>query len=147
MILPLPLRRNIRRALTVCFLWESRAPEASCRDSEWSSKNGTPSPWRTPSSVRMEINEAKRGGVFDSRNGMILKIYSLIDVGEHAGSGIAISFTYGACNHQSGLSRRGLCWSSSLRKTAIRVRVEETIMTYLADHSEAKHRKLQSLLA
>ena len=48
MILPLPLRRNIRRALTVCFSGESRAPEASCRDSEWSSKNGTPSPWRTP---------------------------------------------------------------------------------------------------
>ena len=54
-----------------------------------------------PSSVRMEINEAKSGGVFDSRNGMILKIYSLIDVGEHAGSGIAISFTYGACNHRA----------------------------------------------
>ena len=50
-----------------------------------------------PSSVRMEINEAKRGGVFDSRNGTILKICSLID----AGSGIAISFTYGACNHRA----------------------------------------------
>ena len=49
----------------------------------------------------MEINEAKRGGVFDSRNGTILKICSLIDVGEHAGSGIAISFTYGACNHRA----------------------------------------------
>ena len=48
-----------------------------------------------------EINEAKRGGVFDSRNGTILKICSLIDVGEHAGSGIAISFTYGACNHRA----------------------------------------------
>lgn len=35
-----------------------------------------------PSSVRMEINEAKSGGVFDSRNGTILKICSLIDVGE-----------------------------------------------------------------
>ena len=54
-----------------------------------------------PSSVRMEINEAKSGGVFDSRNGTILKICSLIDVGEHAGSGIAISFTYGACNHRA----------------------------------------------
>ena len=54
-----------------------------------------------PSSVRMEINEAKRGGVFDSRNGTILKICSLIDVGENAGSGIAISFTYGACNHRA----------------------------------------------
>lgn len=35
-----------------------------------------------------EINAAKSGGVSDPRNGTMLKMFNLIDIGERAGSGI-----------------------------------------------------------
>ena len=36
----------------------------------------------------VEINAAKSGGVSDPRNGTMLKMFNLIDIGERAGSGI-----------------------------------------------------------
>jgi predicted HTH transcriptional regulator len=41
-----------------------------------------------PGSVRISISEAIDGGVSDPRNGIMLKIFSLIDFGERAGSGL-----------------------------------------------------------
>ncbi len=41
-----------------------------------------------PGSFRIEIDAAKSGGVSDPRNGAMLKMFNLIDIGERAGSGI-----------------------------------------------------------
>lgn len=41
-----------------------------------------------PGSFRIEIDTAKSGGVSDPRNGAMLKMFNLINVGERAGSGI-----------------------------------------------------------
>lgn len=42
-----------------------------------------------PGSVRISITEAINGGISDPRNGIMLKIFSLIDFGERAGSGLS----------------------------------------------------------
>ena len=41
-----------------------------------------------PGSVRISISEAINGGISDPRNGIMLKMFSLIDFGERAGSGL-----------------------------------------------------------
>ena len=41
-----------------------------------------------PGSFRIRVDAAKGGGVSDPRNGALLKMFSLIDVGKRAGSGI-----------------------------------------------------------
>ena len=41
-----------------------------------------------PGSFRIEVDAAKSGGVSDPRNGAMLKMFNLIDIGERAGSGI-----------------------------------------------------------
>lgn len=38
---------------------------------------------------RIEIDAAKSGGVFDPRNGTMLKMFNLIDIGERASSSIS----------------------------------------------------------
>ncbi len=46
-----------------------------------------------PGSVRISLTEAINGGISDPRNGIMLKIFSLIEFGERAGSGLS-----GICN-------------------------------------------------
>lgn len=41
-----------------------------------------------PGGFRIEIDTARSGGVSDPRNGAMLKMFNLIDIGERAGSGI-----------------------------------------------------------
>ena len=41
-----------------------------------------------PGSFRIEIDAVKSGGISDPRNGTMLKMFNLIDIGERAGSGI-----------------------------------------------------------
>ena len=41
-----------------------------------------------PGSFRIKINAVKSGGVSDPRNGTMLKMFNLIDIGERADSGI-----------------------------------------------------------
>ena len=41
-----------------------------------------------PGGFRIEVDAAKSGGVSDPRNGTMLKMFNLIDIGERAGSGI-----------------------------------------------------------
>ena len=41
-----------------------------------------------PGSFRIELDASKSGGVSDPRNGTMLKMFNLIDIGERAGSGI-----------------------------------------------------------
>lgn len=42
-----------------------------------------------PGSVRISISEAINGGISDPRNGIMLKMFSLIEFGERAGSGLS----------------------------------------------------------
>ena len=41
-----------------------------------------------PGDFRIELADAKSGGISDPRNGALMKMFNLIDVGERAGSGI-----------------------------------------------------------
>ena len=41
-----------------------------------------------PGGFRIDINEARSGGVSDPRNGALIKMFNLINIGERAGSGI-----------------------------------------------------------
>lgn len=41
-----------------------------------------------PGDFRMDLAEARSGGVSDPRNGVMMKMFNLIDIGERAGSGI-----------------------------------------------------------
>ena len=111
-----------------------------------------------PGSFRIEIDAAKSGGVSDPRNGTMLKMFNLIDIGERAGSGIPNIYCVW---HEQGWAapmiteqlepeRTMLCLSfgkigdkkSAIKvgdkKPAISARMKETIIAYLTDHSEAK---------
>ena len=45
-----------------------------------------------PGGFRIEVDAAKSGGVSDPRNGTMLKMFNLIDIGELSGSGIPLIF-------------------------------------------------------
>ncbi|MCX4284848.1 RNA-binding domain-containing protein [Duncaniella dubosii] len=42
-----------------------------------------------PGNLRISIDEAVKGGISDPRNGVMLKMFSLVDFGERAGSGLS----------------------------------------------------------
>lgn len=111
-----------------------------------------------PGGFRIEIDAAKSGGVSDPRNGAMLKMFNLIDIGERAGSGIPLIFS---AWHKQGwamptvteqadpertvvklLFEKTADKKSAIKngdkKSAISTRVKETILTYLTDHAEAK---------
>ena len=111
-----------------------------------------------PGNFRIEIDAAKSGGVSDPRNGTMLKMFNLIDIGERAGSGIPNIFRVW---HEQGWAapviteqlepeRTILCLTfgkigdkkSAIKigdkKSAINVKMKETIILYLTDHSKAK---------
>lgn len=46
-----------------------------------------------PGTFRLDLNEAKSGGVSDPRNSTLMKMFNLIDIGERAGSGIPNIFS------------------------------------------------------
>ena len=111
-----------------------------------------------PGSFRIEIDAAKSGGVSDPRNGTMLKMFNLIDIGERAGSGIPNIFRVW---HEQGWAapviteqlepeRTILCLTFGKigdkksvikigdKKSAISTKMKETIILYLTDHSKAK---------
>lgn len=75
-----------------------------------------------PGCVRISISEAITGGISDPRNGIMLKMFSLIDFGERAGSGLCgISTVWDKVyhtpimleeNHNSGVDRTVLTLST-----------------------------------
>ena len=111
-----------------------------------------------PGSFRIEIDAAKSGGVSDPRNGTMLKMFNLIDIGERAGSGIPNIFrvwrehgwVMPAITEQLEPERTILVLSfekiagkkSAIKigdnKSAINAKMKETIIAYLTDHAEAK---------
>ena len=44
--------------------------------------------FENPGDIRTGIEQMRLGGVSDPRNGLVMKMFSLIDVGERAGTGV-----------------------------------------------------------
>ena len=111
-----------------------------------------------PGSFRIELDAAKSGGVSDPRNGTMLKMFNLIDIGERAGSGIPnifrvwreqgwaaptfteqlepertiLSLTFEKIGDKKSVIKIGD------KKSVINEKMKETIIAYLTDHAEAK---------
>lgn len=111
-----------------------------------------------PGSFRIELDVAKSGGVSDPRNGTMLKMFNLIDIGERAGSGIPnifrvwreqgwaaptfteqlepertiLSLTFEKIGDKKSVIKIGD------KKSVINEKMKETIIAYLTDHAEAK---------
>ena len=120
-----------------------------------------------PGGFRIEIDAAKSGGVSDPRNGTMLKMFNLIDIGERAGSGIPNIFRVWRergwaapeITEQLEPERTVLTLLFSKRdgkKTAIKsgdkkvtiksARQKEEIIAYLTDHVSAKSSDIAELL-
>ena len=106
----------------------------------------------------VEINAAKSGGVSDPRNGTMLKMFNLIDIGERSGSGIPLIF--GAWREQGWvvpavteqlepertiltlpfekIGDKKSAIKIGDKKSAINAKMKETIIAYLTDNPEAK---------
>jgi len=111
-----------------------------------------------PGSFRIEIDAAKSGGVSDPRNGAMLKMFNLIDIGERAGSGIpnifrvwreqgwsapvifesfdpdriTLSLVFGKIGDKKSATKIGN------KKSAINAKTKESIIACLTDYAEAK---------
>lgn len=107
---------------------------------------------------RIEVDAAKSGGVSDPRNGTMMKIFNLIDIGERSGRGIPLIF--GVWQEQgwrmpvvteqlepertllkltfekSGDKKSAIKIGD--KKSAINTKMKETIVVYLSDHADAK---------
>ena len=114
-----------------------------------------------PGSFRIEIDAAKSGGISDPRNGAMLRMFNLIDIGERAGSGIPNIFrvwreegwTAPEITEQLEPERTTLTLTFEKKekigdkkpaikigdkKSAINIKMKETIIEYLTDHAEDK---------
>ena len=116
----------------------------------------------------MEIDAARSGGVSDPRNGNLLKMFNLIDIGERAGSGIpsifsiwnsqgwtdpviienfeperiTLSLEFEESDSGNGNGGKIGDKKSAIKigdkKSAINAKMKETIIAYLTDNPEAK---------
>lgn len=111
-----------------------------------------------PGNFRIEIDTAKSGGVSDPRNGAMLKMFNLIDIGERAGSGIpnifrvwreqgwiapVISENFDPDRIMLSLAFEKIGDKKSAikigdKKSAINAKMKETIIACLTDRAEAK---------
>ena len=111
-----------------------------------------------PGNFRIEIDTAKSGGVSDPRNGTMLKMFNLIDIGERAGSGIPNIFrvwreqgwTAPVISENFDPDRIMLSLAfkkSDDKKATIKTtRQKNEIITYLTDHVSAKNTDIAELL-
>ena len=119
-----------------------------------------------PGSFRIEIDAAKSGGVSDPRNGTMLKMFNMIDIGERAGSGIPNIFRVWRENgwvepvitesyEPDRITLSLQIQQSSDNKAAIKsgdkrllktVANKEAIIDYLTDHPAAKSSDISALL-
>ncbi len=120
-----------------------------------------------PGGFRIEIDTAKSGGISDPRNGAMLKMFNLIDIGERAGSGIpnillvwreqgwseptiSESFEPDRVTLTLVLGKNGdkkTAIKSGDKKAAIKtVAKKEMIIEYLTDHVSAKSCDIATLL-
>ena len=120
-----------------------------------------------PGSFRIEIDAAKSGGVSDPRNGAMLKMFNLIDIGERAGSGIPnifrvwreqgwnepeitelfepdrILLSLSLLNDDSSDNKVAIKNGEKYAKTASQKTV---ILEYLTDHASAKCSDISNML-
>ena len=120
-----------------------------------------------PGNFRIEIDTAKSGGVSDPRNGTMLKMFNLIDIGERAGSGIpnifrvwreqgwtvpAISESFDPDRIVLSLAfkksddKKATIKSDDKKVTIKAARQKNEIITYLTDHVSAKNTDIAELL-
>lgn len=111
-----------------------------------------------PGGFRIEIDAAKSGGVSDPRNGAMLKMLNLIDIGERAGSGIPNIFrvwreqgwampditeqleperTVLTLRFEKTAGKKSAIKIGD-KKSAINAKTKESIIAYLTDKPEAK---------
>ena len=120
-----------------------------------------------PGNFRIEIDTAKSGGISDPRNGTMLKMFNLIDIGERAGSGIPNIFRvwreqgWAAPVISESFEPDRIVLSLVLRKsddkkvtiksddkrvTIKTTRQKNEIITYLTEHISAKNSDIAELL-
>ena len=120
-----------------------------------------------PGGFRIEIDAAKSGGVSDPRNGTMLKMFNLIDIGERAGSGIPNIFRvwrergWAAPEITEQLEpertvltllfskkgdKKATIKSGDKKVTIKSARQKEEIIAYLTDHVSAKSSDIAELL-
>ena len=120
-----------------------------------------------PGGFRIEIDTAKSGGVSDPRNGTMLKMFNLIDIGERAGSGIPNIFRvwrergWAAPEITEQLEpertvltllfykrdyKKATIKSDDKKATIKSARQKEEIVAYLTDHVSAKSSDIAELL-
>ncbi len=120
-----------------------------------------------PGGFRIEIDAAKSGGVSDPRNGTMLKMFNLIDIGERAGSGIPNIFRvwrergWAAPEITEQLEpertvltllfskrddKKATIKSDDKKATIKSARQKEEIVAYLTDHVSAKSSDIAELL-
>ena len=120
-----------------------------------------------PGGFRIEVDAAKSGGVSDPRNGTMLKMFNLIDIGERSGSGIPLIF--GAWRDQGWAipvisetsepdrivvelklkqsdGKKVTIKSDGKKVTIKSSRQKNEIIAYLTDHISAKNTELAELL-
>lgn len=122
-----------------------------------------------PGSFRIEIDAAISGGVSDPRNGTMLKMFNLIDIGERAGSGIPNIYSVwnkqkweapvieemfdpertmlslSLQNRKSSDKKAAIKSSDKLRKTKIAAQ-KALIIEYLTNHASAKCADIATLI-
>lgn len=79
-----PLQKAIREALANCLV---NADYYGCGGLVITRKQALIT-LSNPGDFRVELTEAQSGGMSDPRNGIMMKMFNLIDIGERAGSGI-----------------------------------------------------------
>ena len=120
-----------------------------------------------PGSFRIEIDAAKSGGISDPRNGTMMKMFNLIDIGERAGSGIPNIFRvwreqgWAAPVISESFEPARIVLSLSLKKSGDKkatiksggkkapikkTRQKNEIILYLTDHASAKSADISELL-
>lgn len=120
-----------------------------------------------PGNFRIEIDTAKSGGVSDPRNGTMLKMFNMIDIGERAGSGIpnifrvwreqgwtapVISENFDPDRIMLSLAfkksddKKATIKSDGKKVTIKSARQKNEIITYLTDHVSAKNTDIAELL-
>lgn len=120
-----------------------------------------------PGNFRIEIDTAKSGGVSDPRNGTMLKMFNLIDIGERAGSGIpnifrvwreqgwtapVISESFEPDRIMLSLAfkksddKKVTIKSDDKKVTKKNARQKNEIIMYLTDHASAKNADIAELL-
>lgn len=120
-----------------------------------------------PGNFRIEIDTAMSGGVSDPRNGTMLKMFNLIDIGERAGSGIpnifrvwreqgwtapVISENFDPDRIMLSLAfkksddKKATIKSDDKKVTIKSARQKNEIITYLTDHVSAKNTDIAELL-